>query len=200
MSITTWSEEATSMQRNPASPRFLGDVSPKMSIPIVPGPKLRSGVPLVAGFMPAGALLPSNYIIPYHNPNTLKGYQRPPQEFQINELVNDLRKGQTDLPTAVLLNLRNREARHVLQGAVLDLSLLDNSSAVIHAAAREAIAKFYVVDGQHRILALLKLLKDFPVDDWDHFLVPFVCMLERNRRRGNGAVLHCQLQGKVCED
>ena len=92
-------------------------------------------------------------------------------------MVNDLRKGQTDLPTAVLLNLRNREARHVLQGAVLDLSLLDDLSAVIHAAAREAIAKFYVVDGQHRILALLKLLKDFPVDDWDHFLVPFVCML-----------------------
>ena len=68
------------MQRTQPAPRFLGDVSPKMSIPIVPGPKLRSGVPLVAGFMPAGALLPSNYIIPYHNPNTLKGYQRPPQE------------------------------------------------------------------------------------------------------------------------
>jgi DGQHR domain-containing protein len=178
MSTTTWSEEATTvMSRTPPAPRFVGAVSPSMAISIVPGPKLRSGVPLVTGFIPAGALLPENYVIPYHNPNTLRGYQRPPQEARINELVNDLRKGQTDLPTAVLLNLRNREARHFLQGNVLNLSHVQDTSEMISAAVREAMVKFYVVDGQHRILALLKLLKDFPNEDWDHFLIPFVCML-----------------------
>jgi DGQHR domain-containing protein len=165
------------MSHTPPAPRFVGAVSSTMTIPVVPGPKLRSGVPLVAGFIPAGALLPSNYIIPYHNPNTLKGYQHPPQEARINELVNDLRKGQTDLPTAILLNLRNRDARHFLQGSTLDLSLMQDPSASINAVAREAVAKFYVVDGQHRILALLKLLAEHKGDDWDHFLIPFVCML-----------------------
>ena len=164
------------MSRTLPAPRFVGTVSSSMTIPIVPGPKLRSGVPLVAGFIPAGALLPDGYIIPYHNPNTLKGYQRPPQEARINELVNDLRKGQTDLPTAVLLNLRNREARHVLQGNTIDLSLLQDPVSFAP-SAREAVSKFYVVDGQHRILALLKLLKEHSDDDWDHFLIPFVCML-----------------------
>jgi DGQHR domain-containing protein len=148
-----------------------------MKIPVVRGQSLRNGVPLVAGFIPAGALLPHNYEIPYHNPNTLKGYQRPPQEARINELANDMRRGLTDLPTAVLLNLRNRDARHVLQEGVLNLALLQDTQAGLAAAVRAAILKFYVVDGQHRILALLKLLNDHPEENWAGFLIPFVCML-----------------------
>jgi DGQHR domain-containing protein len=147
-----------------------------LMVPVIPGQKLRSGVALVTGFMPTGLLLPRNYYIPYHNPNTLKGYQRPPQEARINELVADLRKGLTDMPTAVLLNLRNREAKHILQDNVLDLSLLQDPEQAI-AAATQAGAKFYVVDGQHRILALLKLLDEHPDEDWENFLIPFVCML-----------------------
>ena len=161
-------------------PRGATSMSPM--VPVVRGQKLRSGVQLVAGFMPAGLLLPDNYIIPYHNPNTLKGYQRQPQDSRINELVADLRKGQTDMPTAVLLNVRNREARHLLQDNVLDMSRLVDPDQAVAAAAREAVAKFYVVDGQHRILALLKLLQEDKDDEetaerWANFLIPFVCML-----------------------
>lgn len=176
MSITIWPEEANAMSpiRTPI-PRSATSMG--TAIPVVRGQKLRSGVPLVAGFMPTGVLLPDNYIIPYHNPNTLKGYQRQPQDARINELVGDLRKGQTDMPTAVLLNLRNREAKHVLRDNVLDLSRLQDPEQGIAAAAREAVAKFYVVDGQHRILALLKLLLEYPHEDWQNFLIPFVCML-----------------------
>jgi DGQHR domain-containing protein len=54
---------------------------------------------------------------------------------------------------------------------------MQDPSTNITAAAREALAKFYVVDGQHRILALLKLLLEHSGDDWDRFLIPFVCML-----------------------
>jgi DGQHR domain-containing protein len=86
------------------------------------------------------------------------------------------------MPTAVLLNVRNREARHLLQDNVLDMSRLQDPDQAVAAAAREAVAKFYVVDGQHRILALLKLLQEDKDEEgtaerWANFLIPFVCML-----------------------
>ena len=182
MSTTTWPQEATAMApvRTPI-PRSGDASSSTMTISVVRGQNLRNGVPLVAGFMPAGALLPHNYEIPYHNPNTLRGYQRAPQEARINELVSDMRRGLTDLPTAVLLNLRNRDARHVLQDGVLNLALLqDPHVGLTSAAARAAVLKFFVVDGQHRILALLKLLTEHPNESWASFLIPFVCMLGAN--------------------
>jgi DGQHR domain-containing protein len=158
-------------------PRNADPALPTTTIPVVRGQKLRNGVPLVAGFIPTGALLPHNYEIPYHNPNTLRGYQRPPQESRINELVNDMRRGLTDLPTAVLLNLRNRDARNAVQDGVLSLTLPQDPMAGLTAVVRAAIMKFYVVDGQHRILALLKLLHEYPEEQWANFLIPFVCML-----------------------
>jgi DGQHR domain-containing protein len=152
------------------------DSATPTTVPVVEGQKLRNGVRLVAGFIPASALLPNNYEIPYHNPNTLTGYQRPPQESRINELADDMRRGLTDLPTAVLLNLRNRDARHAVQDGVLNLALKD-PMAGLAGAVRAAVLKFFVVDGQHRILALLKLLKEHPEEQWASFLIPFVCML-----------------------
>jgi DGQHR domain-containing protein len=177
MSITIGPEEATMVAVRTPIPRA-GDADLSVTaIPVVRGQNLRNGVPLVAGFMPAGALLPNNYEIPYHNPNTLKGYQRALQESRINELVSDMRRGLTDLPTAVLLNLRNRDARRALQDGVLNLTLPQDPLLGLAGAVRAALLKFYVVDGQHRILALLKLLTEYPEEEWGNFLVPFVCML-----------------------
>jgi DGQHR domain-containing protein len=158
-------------------PRSSDPAMPINTIPVVGGQKLRNGVPLVAGFMPAGLLLPNKYEIPYHNPNTLKGYQRPPQESRINELADDMRRGLTDLPTAVLLNLRNRDARHVFHDGALNLVLQDPMGAGFVGNVRAAVLKFFVVDGQHRILALLKLMREQPGAHWGNFLIPFVCML-----------------------
>src|SRR5262245_60021878 len=121
----------------------------RIRIPIISGPSLRSGVPIVAGFMPAGVLIPDRYVIPYHVAQTRKGYQRPPQASRINELANDLRKDRVDLPTAVLLNIRNRDAADAVQRGSLNLDLLEDM------ARRDS--RFYVVDGQHRILALERL-------------------------------------------
>ncbi|HJR57698.1 MAG TPA: DGQHR domain-containing protein [Rhizomicrobium sp.] len=121
----------------------------------------------MSGFIPAGALIPNHYEIPHHDPRTKKGYQRPPQESRINELVADLRKERVDLPTAILLNIRNKDARHGLADGHLDLNAL-----------RATDAHFYVVDGQHRILALKKLIGEFDVDyRWSKFMLPFVCMI-----------------------
>src|ERR1700742_4584515 len=84
------------------------------SLSVATGIKLRSGVPIVSGFMPISVLIPDNYSIPTYDPRTGKGYQRPSQDARVNELAADLRKKRVDLPTAILLNLRNREARHAL--------------------------------------------------------------------------------------
>src|SRR5262245_7540140 len=70
-------------------------------IAVVPGPNLKSGTPIIAGFMPVSVLIPEAYEIPYFNPLTKKGYQRKPHDARINQLVNDLRRGRVDLPTGV---------------------------------------------------------------------------------------------------
>lgn len=137
------------------------------SIPVVQGPKLRSGVPTIVGFIPAGILMPDGYTIPWYDTRTKKGYQRQPQEPRINSLASDLRKDRTDLPTAILLNLRNRDAKTAVDENILDFSRL--------ATAAEPM-KFHVVDGQHRILALKKLIDEDP-ERWAHFMIPFVCLL-----------------------
>ena len=139
------------------------------SIPVVEGQKLRSGVPVIAGYIPAGLLIPDNYDIPTFDPRNNRGYQRPLQESRVNELVTDLKKKRVDLPTAILLNLRNRDARQAVQNGRLRLSFLrDSASAAI---------LFHVVDGQHRVEALKKLMEDDPDGGWEEFLIPFICMV-----------------------
>jgi len=144
-----------------------GQASAPSAIPVVVGQPLRTGVLVVSGAMPVGALVPDNYDIPTFDPRTNKGYQRTLQENRVNELATDLRKGRVDLPTAVLLNLRNRDARQALKEGQLRLSLLRETALS---------TKFHVVDGQHRVEALAKLYGEDP-EKWRNFLVPFVCML-----------------------
>lgn len=138
------------------------------AIPVITGDPLRSGTQLVSGFMPAGVLIPERYKIPYFNSNTKKGYQRQPQDAHINQLANDLKRNRTDLPTAILLNLRNRDAKQALSNDRLDLDTLHTGSNLV--------TKFYVVDGQHRVLALEKLARE-DGRRWLNFRLPFVCMI-----------------------
>jgi DGQHR domain-containing protein len=82
----------------------------------------------------------------------------------VNKLATDLRDGRVDLPTAVLLNLRDAEATTM-------------------APAESGVTTFepdghdlFVVDGQHRIEALAKLIAEEP-EKWSGYEVPFVCMI-----------------------
>jgi DGQHR domain-containing protein len=141
-------------------------------IPVTSGPTLKSGTPIISGFMRAGVLIPDRYRIPYRDSTRKTGYQRPAQIARINELAYDLRQGRVDLPTAVLLNIRDPKARNALKvindddrQVYLDLQLLSST------------AQFFVVDGQHRILALDKLISDDQAEAWQEFMIPFVCML-----------------------
>jgi DGQHR domain-containing protein len=164
--------EESSMARPTFSPEP-GPFVPPNSIPAIMGPKLiRAEVPIVTGFIPAGVLIPDNFVVPHRDPRTGRGYQRLPQEARINELATDLKKGRVDLPTSVLLNIRNREARRAFQDGQLNLM----SS---HDAGRSQgyEPKFYVVDGQHRILALKRLIEELEDERWLKYMIPFTCML-----------------------
>ncbi len=150
-----------------------GPFAAPKAIPVILGPKLiRADVPIVTGFLPAGALIPNNYVVPHRDPRTGRGYQRLPQDARINELVTDLRKGRVDLPTSVLLNIRNRDARRAYRDGVLSLAPFGESGAKLGYEP-----KFYVVDGQHRILALEKLIDEHDRERWSKYQIPFTCML-----------------------
>jgi DGQHR domain-containing protein len=146
------------------------------SIPIVAGPKLtKTDTTIVAGFISAGSLAPDHYLIPSFDPRTKRGYQRPPQQARINELASDLMKGRVDLPTSILLNLRGREARSAVMNGRIDLSALKKGT-------KDHSYVFYVVDGQHRIRALEKLILEEDRDLWSKYQVPFICMVGADER------------------
>ena len=143
-------------------------------IAVTAGPKLiKTDTPIVVGFIYAGSLAPENYIIPSFDPRTKKGYQRPPQQARINELANDLIKGRVDLPTSILLNVRGRDARSALRDGTLDLTRLKSSKSEY---------AFHVVDGQHRIKALEKLILEEDPMVWSKYQMAFVCMLGADER------------------
>lgn len=143
---------------------YVEEFDPPASIALVRGPELRSGREIVAGFMPVGFLLP-NYDIPYYNHTNGRGYQRPPQPSRINQLASEIRKDRVDLPTAVLLNVRSRSALRAFKDGALNVSEFLSSAG-----------KFFVVDGQHRILGFEKAVEDGWIKGRDA-LIPFTCML-----------------------
>lgn len=149
------------------------EVADSLTIPVLEGPQLKSGTRIISGFIPAGILIPDNYKIPYRDSLKKTGYQRKPQDARINELAADLRQGRADLPTAVLLNIRDRGSRDAVHqtpdGAVLEISSWMT-------ARPNPGAYFFVVDGQHRVLGLHKLISE-DRERWARFALPFVCML-----------------------
>ena len=119
-----------------------------MRIPVVEGQKLHSGVRIMTGSIPI-KLLANIYEVPYRDALKKKGYQRKPQEMRINRFANELLKGQTDVPTSILLNIR--EGMNELLQEVDEAGIyLDFENVSLENVT------FYVVDGQHRVLAFNK--------------------------------------------
>lgn len=148
-------------------------------IAVTLGPKLiKTETLIVTGFIFAGCLAPDNYVIPSFDPRTKEGYQRPPQQSRINELANDLMKGRVDLPTCILLNLRGKEAKSALSDGHLNLNNLER----VGPRGKKQGYVFYVVDGQHRIKALEKLIQEEDADKWSKYQIPFVCMVGADAR------------------
>lgn len=132
-------------------------------IPVILGPELRDGTAIVSGVITAGQLV-DRYQIPRRDFRRKSGYQRDASTARVNRLANDLAAGRVDLPTAILMNMRDFEpSKHLIQR---------NGSHFL----RIGDAPLYMVDGQHRAEALKKLASADP-SSWDDFLIPFVCML-----------------------
>lgn len=102
--------------------------------------------------------------MPQRDARHKRGYQRPVSATRVNKLAADLRTGRVDLPTAVLLNVRERASSIVHE--------MEDGRALFRPDGHD----LFVVDGQHRIEALSKLV-DENEEKWSDYQVPFVCML-----------------------
>ena len=102
-------------------------------------------------------------------PANPEGYQRIPTPNRVNSLKRDLDRCRVDLPTAILLNLRDYDTgSHLVRSN-------GHSELVLQSGD-----KLYVVDGQHRVEALIDLYKEDP-GKWGAYAIPFVCLLGADR-------------------
>ena len=137
---------------------------------VVRGPTLRGKITTVVGVMPAKVLVQHHHV-PQRDTVGKTGYQRKPTEARITQLAREIMGKQVDLPTSVLLNLRNVQDEQVLTKDGPDSYLLcldPEKSASGH--------RLFVVDGQHRIRALKKAIEDYEADI-SNIKIPFVCMI-----------------------
>jgi DGQHR domain-containing protein len=123
----------------------------------------KNHVPQAVGVISAGALV-DRYEVPQRDHRRKAGYQRPVSPARVNKLAADLRNGQVDLPTAVLLNIR-------ASGEGL-LERVTDTTGIFRPNGYE----LFVVDGQHRLAALAKLVEEDP-ERWSDYEVSFVCMI-----------------------
>ena len=137
-------------------------------IPVVDGQPLKSGLRTVSGSIPAHVLV-RTHKIPYRDALRKTGYQRRPQDARINKLMMQLRKKRVDIPTSILLNVRGPLAKRILVERDGQLFLRIDQDNIDELS-------FYVVDGQHRVLALVRLCIDEPTA-WSEFKLQFVLML-----------------------
>jgi DGQHR domain-containing protein len=127
-------------------------------------PLSKAGVNMAIGFLTAAELL-TRYKVPNLDPITRRGYQRPPQMARVSRLATRLREGNVDLPTALLLNLRKDQ----IEGRLIER---DGKTFLVLRPGDV----LYVVDGQHRILAVVRVLPD-DILKWFDYEIPFVAML-----------------------
>ena len=137
-------------------------------IRVIEAEPLRTGTRKVLGEITAGDLV-DRFVVPRRNHRAKTGYQRDPSIPRIRRLSADLARERVDLPTAVLLNLRDFDPEQNLREGGVD-SILCLGEELL-----------YVVDGQHRIGALADLMESDP-ERWAAFRIPFVCMLGASER------------------
>ena len=102
-------------------------------------------------------------------PGNPEGYQREESTSRVGSLKRDLVDRRVDLPTAILLNLRQfNQSEHLEIGsAATELILSAND-------------RLYVVDGQHRVRSLIALYEEEP-EQWSGYALPFICLLGADR-------------------
>ena len=122
-----------------------------MKIPVVEGQSLKSGVPVWVGSMELKYLL-ALYEVPYRDSIKGTGYQRKPQNARITKFAEKLVRHSVDVPTSILLNVRDVDQQNDIitgSGPVRLLEIDEETSKL----------RLYAVDGQHRILAAAKAIQ-----------------------------------------
>ncbi len=121
-------------------------------------------IPRAVGEIEVG-VLHGRIEVPIREYGNNRGYQHPASQTRVRKLSHDLKDDRVDLPTAVLLNIRDYdETQHVREA--------DGQCAL----AIGTHDRFFIVDGQHRLRALTALVDD-DEKKWRSFKVPFVCLL-----------------------
>ncbi len=131
-------------------------------IQVTEGPTLRDGTRTVVGAITVHALAEKGKV-PIHRSENNEGYQRPLNEKRVAVIAKKIEDDLVDLPTAILISIRD-DADKVLTKEENCLTL-DLSS----------VEEFYIVDGQHRHEALIKLWKDENIPPL--YKIPFVGMI-----------------------
>ena len=130
-------------------------------IPVLVGKLPRNEMPIAVGFIRAEDLIPRARIA-HREFEGGTGYQRLPSPTRVKSLARDISREKVDLPTALLLNLRDYdESTNLIEntGGVTYLSLTDEG--------------LWEVDGQHRCQGLKIALEDHP-DKFRGYTIPFV--------------------------
>lgn len=139
-----------------------------VEIPVTTTATHRKKTLLALGVITAGVLA-DLHTIPRRDTRKKTGYQREISPTRVNRLMKDLSENRVDLPTALLLNLRvYKHGVHLLERHGREYFCPDGE-------------KLYIVDGQHRVEALARLVQ-MDSDHWSGFEIPFVCMLGADER------------------
>ena len=117
----------------------------KADITYIEGPELTEGTRSIICSLEA-QILTANQFIPYYDYVNEVGYQRQPGASCIKALAEKLYKHDVDLPTLVLVNIRNLEATNFLKNGTFKYN------PAIH-------GKLFLFDGQHRILAMQQAME-----------------------------------------
>ena len=121
-------------------------------ISMTEGQPLSNGVRTLVGAIPFIELAKKEYVA-WRNALTKEGYQRKPGETRIKRFANELRSKKVDIPTAILINAANESWTRALEQKSEGLFLFDTEKYK---------GKFHIVDGQHRLQALLKTYETDP--------------------------------------
>ena len=107
--------------------------------------------------------------IPHRDYEGKRGYQRLRTKSRVDALAKemisrDIHERTVDLPTALLLSVRDKHLRPQLESTGRYVLTLPENGA----------QPFYVVDGQHRIEALRTVIEDEHNDFWSNYRLPAV--------------------------
>ena len=130
---------------------------------VIPNTLRGQDIQTYVGVMQVKDLL-SRYHIPHWQHENRKGYQRSLDERRAKKFAAELKEGKVSVPTALLLSVRDESFKPKLtSGGLYEFPL---------PPAGEPI--FYVVDGQHRLMALKHLVEEEPSGPWNQWRISVV--------------------------